>query len=62
MAKLADLVKAFRANVREGNPCQMTFNGKIVTLLPIQVGKFNQEIWERTHCGLVMNPSKPKQS
>jgi len=34
MANLADLVKGFRANVREGHPCEMRFDGEKIQLYP----------------------------
>ena len=56
MAKLADLTKAFRANIREGNPCEMRFDGETIQLYPIHPE--NIETWNRTRCGMVTKPSK----
>ncbi len=61
MAKLAELIKGFRANVREGNPCEMRFDGKSIQLYPIDVPEiipaWKQAIINRTHIGIVVKPS-----
>ena len=54
MAKLAELIKGFRANVREGNPCEMRFDGKIVQLYPLP-GKIPKPA---THCGIIVKVGK----
>jgi len=60
MAKLADLIKTFRANIREGNPCEMRYDGETIQLYPIHPENIeeNIEVWNRTRCGMVTKPSK----
>lgn len=57
---LADLVKGFRHNVREGNPCEMRFNGEKIQLypLPFEVGdREAEDKFNRTYVGITFKPS-----
>ena len=59
MAKLHELIKGFRANVREGNPCALEFNGKDIHLYPKTSG--SDPRCGKTYIGICTKPSKPKQ-
>ena len=54
MATLADLIKSFRHNVREGNPCNMRFEGKTIQLYPTDI---NHPNYHKTKCGIVVKAS-----
>lgn len=56
MAKLQELIKGFRANVRAGFPCVLDFNGETIKLY----GKSErwEEAWSKTFVGMCTKPSK----
>jgi len=54
MATLALLIKSFRANVREGNPCTLTFTGDKIHLYPVDDKSPNAN---RTFIGVCDRPS-----
>ncbi len=58
MATLALLIKSFRANVREGNPCAMTFTGDKIHLYPTDDKSPNSN---RTFIGVCDRPSHKPQ-
>ena len=60
MAKLQELIKGFRANVREGNPCELRFDGRTITLCPLPFDKYDCEAetkYHRAYVGLTTKPS-----
>lgn len=55
MASLSELIKGFRANVREGLPCGLMFSNGRVTLYP---ATFREDArWGKTHVGRCEKPT-----